>query len=303
MWGRNRFTKESVMAFRSTVLSLAVLLLATAPLAMTQAGTYTTIDFPGAISTVANGIDTAGDIVGQFTDSSFDLHGFLLSGGVYTQLDVPGASHGTVAYGINDVGQVVGGVFDSTLGMWVYDIQTQTYTMYQYSNGYDTIGTGINNQGTVVGYTVDSSGRTIGLELKGSTFKVVRIPNAFSTQLTAINNSGAIIALATSTSQVKTSYVGQGGGTFKQIIVPGFPTAYAVAINDSNVLAGDYYNPDRLSAFEWQRKGLFKIINEPKNATYANGINSAGQVVGYYVNFSSNGQGFLWTPPADAGKK
>lgn len=281
------------------------LLLASAPLALAQAGgTYTTIVFPGANATVAEGIDSAGDVVGWFSDSSNFVHGFLLSGGVYTQLDAPGTTHGTGAYGINDVGQVVGGTLGSTLGLFVYDIQTQTYTMYPYSNGdygVDTTGTGINNEGVIVGYTGNfSTGQFVGLELRGSTFKQVIIPNAYSTQLTSINNSGAVVGLAITSVGVKTAYLVQGGRTFNQIAVWGVPSAVAVAINDSNVFAGDYFAPAHDSAFEWGRMGLFKPINEPsENCTYANGINSAGQVAGYYgCDVSVDAQGFVWTPPA-----
>src|SRR5689334_15365375 len=91
-------------ALRIALYSL-LLLIATAPL-MAQ-GTYTQIDVPGAIQTQAYDIDTAGDIVGTYVDSSGSIHGFLLSAGIFTTLDVPGASY-TGALGTNDVGQVVG---------------------------------------------------------------------------------------------------------------------------------------------------------------------------------------------------
>ena len=40
---------------------------------------FTTIDVPGATSTVALGITPAGEIVGGYTDSSGNTHGFLLT--------------------------------------------------------------------------------------------------------------------------------------------------------------------------------------------------------------------------------
>jgi probable HAF family extracellular repeat protein len=285
-----------------TVLSLAVLLIASVPLALAQA-TYTTIDFPGATSTVAAGIDAAGDIVGTFVDSSNRIHGFLLSGGVYTQLDVPGGANETNASGINDVGQIVGSTDTNPLGLFVYDIPTQTYTTYSDgNNGGFLLAGGINNTGLVVGWEVDVSGKTIGLELKNSMFKKVRIPGATSTQLTSINNSGAVIAIE-GKSGTAITYL-YSGGTFTQIVIPGQPSGYAVAINDSNVLAGDYIAPAHDSAFEWQQGGLFKPINEPQqHNTYALAINNAGQVVGYYLDSSFNAHGYLWTPPADAEKK
>jgi probable HAF family extracellular repeat protein len=60
-----------------------------------------------ARQTVASGINPAGDIVGVFTDGVGQQHGFLLSGGQFTTVDVPGAV-GTSANGISPSGDIVG---------------------------------------------------------------------------------------------------------------------------------------------------------------------------------------------------
>src|SRR5215467_11818344 len=52
-------------------------------------------------------INDRGDIVGIFLDDNDFAHGFLLSKGVLTTLDFPGASE-TFATGINESGTVVG---------------------------------------------------------------------------------------------------------------------------------------------------------------------------------------------------
>jgi len=55
---------------------------------------FTTIDGPSAIGgTDPFGINASGQIVG----SSFNRHGFLLSGGTYTTIDDPSATAGTLA--------------------------------------------------------------------------------------------------------------------------------------------------------------------------------------------------------------
>ena len=111
------------MPFRKAVLSLAVLLLATAPLALAQ-GTYTQLDPPDSdCFTFVFGIDSAGDIVGDYYDTSGSEHGFLLSQGVYTILDYPGGL--TSPYGINDVGQIVGSAYVGTQDVaFLYDVLT-----------------------------------------------------------------------------------------------------------------------------------------------------------------------------------
>jgi probable HAF family extracellular repeat protein len=74
--------------------------------------TYTDIVDPSALpsSTVATGINNAGQIVGYYYGNGLDpgKHGFLYSGGTYTELNDPLAVSGTFAEGINALGQIVG---------------------------------------------------------------------------------------------------------------------------------------------------------------------------------------------------
>src|SRR5438105_11076391 len=113
-------------------------------------GTYTQLDVPGSIQTYIFGVNGAGDIVGQYEDTSNNFHGFLLSGGVYTTIDYPG-TQSTSANGINDVGQIVGSTFPLNVG-FLYDVNSQTFTQIKYpANGSITVAFGINNGGTIVG--------------------------------------------------------------------------------------------------------------------------------------------------------
>jgi uncharacterized membrane protein len=75
--------------------------------------TFTTFDVPGSITTVADGINTAGQIVGRFRDAG--LHGFLTDGATFTTIDVPGAQS-TQPREINNNGQIMGTFSDTTGG-------------------------------------------------------------------------------------------------------------------------------------------------------------------------------------------
>jgi len=55
---------------------------------------------------VAAGINTAGDIVGQWSDAAAS-HGFLLQAWVFTPINFPRATS-TTAFGINDTGEIAG---------------------------------------------------------------------------------------------------------------------------------------------------------------------------------------------------
>ena len=50
------------------------------------------IDFPGATTTQAIGVNEAGQIVGDYFDAASTEHGFVSSGGVFTAINFPGAT-------------------------------------------------------------------------------------------------------------------------------------------------------------------------------------------------------------------
>ena len=70
--------------------------------------TFTAIDYPGAASTQAAGINMRGDIVGIHTLPDKSTHGFLLTrDGNFTSINVPGAAY-ALANGIGPRGDLVG---------------------------------------------------------------------------------------------------------------------------------------------------------------------------------------------------
>jgi hypothetical protein len=95
------------MNLRKSIFFAVFILMVSAPCSLAQ-GTYTQIDVPGAVQTFCAGINQVGDISGQYADASSVRHGFLLSGGIYTTIDYPGAHDYTALYGINDMSQAVG---------------------------------------------------------------------------------------------------------------------------------------------------------------------------------------------------
>src|SRR6186713_1579589 len=55
-------------------------------------GVYRIITVPNATSSFAAGINTAGTIVGQYTDAAGKSHGFKYAAGAFTNVDVPNAT-------------------------------------------------------------------------------------------------------------------------------------------------------------------------------------------------------------------
>lgn len=177
---------------------------------------YTGIDFPGAQSTRANGINTAGDIAGSYYDNNSDStggsngskgHGFLLKGGVFSAIDVPGADY-TDVWRINDNGQIVGRFMSSNgdFHVFLYTIATRSFVSIDYPNavetavgGFTQMG-GLNNNGEIAsGYCnssncdLDSIGSLHGFVLSRGTFTTIDVPGAAGTVPFGINDQGVIV--------------------------------------------------------------------------------------------------------------
>ena len=120
---------------------------------------YATLDVPGSSGTFAYGINNSGQIVGEFRTGSptGPYHGFLFSGGGYTQLDVPGTVFGTIAHGINASGQIVGSYNQNFTGPGsgsAFLLSSGTYTTLPTPPFAGILGigaSGINDRGQIVG--------------------------------------------------------------------------------------------------------------------------------------------------------
>ncbi len=145
--------------------------------------------------TIANGINDAGQIVGYFYNGTGE-HGFLDSGGTFTQIDAPGATD-TGASGINDAGQIVGNFFNST-GEHGFLDSGGTFTQIGVPGATVTDVAGINDAGQIVGSF--SNGTVMpyhGFLDSGGTFTQIDAPGADFTQADGINDAGQIVGYAT----------------------------------------------------------------------------------------------------------
>jgi uncharacterized membrane protein len=181
-------------------------------------GTITTVDVPGALSTVASGINNRGAVVGNFVDSDGG-HGFLLDRGEVTPIDPPGAipkdpnaspvDGNIAAFDINDRNQIVGFYPDAngTFHGFLYD--RGRFTTIDHPDASDagrsgggcdgkgfaaSAAFGINNRGQVVGQYVDDDGVLHGYvwERKRG-FRTIDPPRGGETVAVDINDRGQIL--------------------------------------------------------------------------------------------------------------
>jgi uncharacterized membrane protein len=119
--------------------------------------TFVPIDFPGAPSTAALGINSAGEIVGRFPapGNTAGTRGFLRNGfGQFTEINFPNAEF-TVAAGINSRGDIVGQYRlsneDPNVRHGFLRTRDGTFITIDPPGSYFTNVLGINRRGDIVG--------------------------------------------------------------------------------------------------------------------------------------------------------
>ena len=157
---------------------------------------YTQLDYPGAASTVANGINNGNIIVGTYVDSAGLLHGFRYGNGAFSAINYPGSGQ-TTALGINDQGDIVGWytIGTSTTGAppHGYVLHSGTFKTIDYpGNQFGTTAVGINKNGTIIGNFDNSQGYVY----QNGTFTLLNAQQQSGeptdTVLNGINNLGVV---------------------------------------------------------------------------------------------------------------
>jgi len=243
--------------FVAFLLSLATLTVALPALA----STYVNFDVPGALNTQPQGVNNSGAVAGYWSDG-VTSHGFLRQAdGALTTFDVSG-SIATYAFSINTAETIVGYYLDSNYGAhgFLRTLDNQI-TVIDAPNAGSVIGTGtfanyINDAGEVAGYYVDQN----------------YVPHGFlrdaSGNLTTIDVVGAV------------GTVVRGG------------------LNRRRELIGWYQVADHsFHSFLRDASGNMANIDVPGSVqTYAQGINSYGQIAGYYWPNTAAVQNFVRDP-------
>jgi probable HAF family extracellular repeat protein len=120
-------------------------------------------------------------------------HGFLLSGGTFTAIDVPGAQS-TTANDINNAGVIVGTFVDSSGKDRSYIRSVNgSFSPLDVPGAAGTRAEGgINNHGDIVGDFDDSKGNTHGFLFHDGSFTTVDVPGAKASFAIGINDLGVI---------------------------------------------------------------------------------------------------------------
>ena len=225
---------------------------------------FTSENFPGSAQTQVTGLNGKGDTAGFWASAAGANNGFVEWNGSFQTLNDPNLPHTAgrmdQLLGINNAGLAVG--FYLARGhAHAYQVNqaTRVYTAIKVPGAADASATGINNLGDIVGTATDASGTTFGWLRKNGHTSTYQFPGGSDTQPFGVNKNDEIVGSYLDGAGV------QHGFTLKS---PLGPVSHWQSIDDPNGVG----------------------------ATTVNGVNAAGDLVGFYQDAAGNFDGMLATP-------
>lgn len=258
-----------------------------------------TVKVPKATSTSTFGVNNAGILAGQYTNSKGVTHGMMLNGTTVTNIDDPKAAAGTtVCEAINSSNQIVGyyiplGNPSGSVGFYYSagsftDIPGPAGAVFVQAFG-------INDSGKITGYFSDASNVAHGFILSGvgGTYTQLDVPGSTGTFAYGINASGTVTVQWTdSANEVEAALY--NGSTYTSINLPGALNMNVHGINKNGDVV--YSWPDSSGNVHGGllSGGTYYLLDDPKGVnTRTDGINDSGLIVGrYYPAGTTAYQGF-----------
>jgi uncharacterized membrane protein len=161
--------------------------------------------------------------------------------------------------------------------------------------------TDINDNGAIVGLLGSGSGVNFHLKgflVSGGKFSSFKFPGSANSEAFNINKQGVIVGAFDAFNGNGQNAFMVHNGVFKQINIPGFPGAPAIAtgINDLGDITGQFNGNGSDFGF-LLHQGKLTIISFPgaQGGTFPNSINNQGVVVGtYHLQEDDVDHGFMW---------
>jgi len=259
---------------------------------------FTTISVCDSCSTQPIGISNKGVVTGGYFDAGGNPHGFLLTkSGSYVTFDVPGALF--LEAGRSNPSGYIAGDFVAEDGIdrpFVRNPDGSFDLRAGFAGASVTYAIDINSRGDLAGsYTLDpdaANGFT-GYVMRGSRFiATFSYPeaNVTNTYVLGQNESGAIVgSYKTTTADEEHGFLRTAHGKFKQIDYPGSLQTEAFGINDAGDIVGRYLDAGGVNHGFLLSDGDFTTFDSAGPNTFAWGINSKGNIVGWAFPTASDG--------------
>jgi hypothetical protein len=163
---------------------------------------------------------------------------------------------------------------------------------------------GVNDSGLAVGFYVDAAGASHGYLYNINAHKYHSENPPLGTGVksvtpTGINDSDSVVGFFVNSHDDTRGFLVRTASPHLFILnVPGSDSTTPFGVNKFGMVVGTYTVGSKNLGFTWTRKGGFHTVKDPNgpNQTFVNGVNSAGDLVGFYVDKKGNTDGFLAKP-------
>jgi hypothetical protein len=231
----------------------------------------------------------------------------------YQNIHVPGSVQ-TRLTGLNDTGIQVGfwsprkkaSQADSNVGFYLKAARFSSVRFPTRDNASPPVNEllGVNDHDIAVGFYADGQGHDHGYRYDIATgrFTAVTVPGASSVVAAAINSAGGVAGFFTSSNGVTCGFFLDARGLLTIVKAPGAATTRALGVNDFGEVVGYFRLGSGTGAvthgFTWTRQHGFAAVDDPEafGTTVINGINNAGDLVGFYVDRHGATEGLLALP-------
>ena len=217
----------------------------------------------------------------------------------------------TQVIGINNVGVTVGfwssqnkkNLSDNNFGFYTLNgvFHNVTFPSRNMSSPPVTQLLGVNDRDIAVGFFNGAAGDSHAFEfsIRGGWFRRLHIPGAVSSTATGINNRGEIVGFFSNKKGKTFGFVITPRGTVIEFNIPGASSTMAFGVNNFGAVVGTFMrgsgNNAKSFGFVWRPGHGVTVVNDPlgRGATTLNGINDAGDLVGFFTDARGNTDGLL----------
>jgi hypothetical protein len=265
--------------------------------------TFTSLDYPGAVTTGAYGVNDQGHVVGLHqtaSDATLGIaRGFVFDGASYQEVTVAGCDQ-AMAFGINNADEVVG-VCQTANGVhgFLKSLSTGEEAIYNAPGATGTRLHAINIDGFMAGGTHEGS-RSHGVLTDAVTWTVFDAPGADATQVFGLNTGRTMVghSLTFGTSH---GFLTPDGVNFTPIDYPGANYTVAFGLSNGGLVSGTFNRDGTYHGFLWDGS-TYTILDVPGSPhTEGHGLSpNATKLVGAYNDAPGQQHGFLATAQVDS---
>ena len=282
---------------QTKIIALALLTTTAAPAAASVEYTVTNLGNLGRTNyNIAYAINNAGVITGV-SSTADDRHAFVWNSGVISDVGIGGRTS-SVGSSINNSNTVVGTGKDFNGHDHAFIQSGCCLTELGGFGEFSTFANSINDYGQIAGSaaTSENIGHEHAVFSSGGVIRDLGTFGGGSSAAYGINNSAQIVGAAATAANNFLAFVSEAGGPLRSLGTLGGDESAAFAINNGGFVTGYSADADGyLHAFLWNPNNSLTDLGTAGGAlfSFGQGINTAGDVVGFSLVDDSNSVGGL----------